>query len=132
MDQSTQPPVILIVDDAPDILLLLDVLLHHLTPAYDIVTALDAQSALRHLAHRTVPLLITDYMMPNMNGLQLTAAVKAASPTTHVILISADDSAALEQRALSQQVDTFLPKADLLDRLEDVVRGILHQASAKE
>jgi DNA-binding NtrC family response regulator len=132
MDQSTQPPVILIVDDAPDVLLLVEVLLHHLTPTYDIVTALDAQSALRHMAQRTVPLLITDYMMPEMNGLQLTAAVKATSPATHVILISADDSAALEQRAREQQVDTFLPKAELLDRLEDVVRSVLRRSSPKE
>jgi DNA-binding NarL/FixJ family response regulator len=132
MDESTQPPVILIVDDAPDVLLLLEVLLHNLTPTYDIVTALDARSALRHMAGRTVPLLITDYMMPEMNGLQLTAAVKATSPTTHVILISADDSAALEQRAREQQVDTFLPKAELLDHLEDVVRCVLRRSSPKE
>jgi DNA-binding NtrC family response regulator len=132
MDQSTQPPVILIVDDAPDVLLLVEVLLHHLTPTYDIMTALDAQSALRHMAQRTVPLLITDYMMPEMNGLQLTAAVKATSPATHVILISADDSAALERRAREQQVDTFLPKAELLDHLEDVVRNVLRRSSPKE
>jgi hypothetical protein len=43
-----------------------------------------------------------------------------------VILLSADDSAGLEQRALSQQVDTFLPKADLFARLESVVRNVLH------
>jgi DNA-binding NtrC family response regulator len=132
MDRITRPPVILIVDDAPDMLLLLDVLLHHLAPTYDIITVLDAQSALHHLARRTVPLLITDYMMPVMNGLQLTAAVKATSPTTHVILISADDSVELEQRALSQQVDTFLPKAELLDRLEDVVHIVLCMTSPKE
>jgi DNA-binding NtrC family response regulator len=92
----------------------------------------DAQSALRHLAHRAVPLVITDYMMPGMNGLQLTAAVKAISPMTHVILATAYGSAALEQRAREQQVDTFLHKADLFDRLEGVVRNVLQLPSAQE
>jgi DNA-binding NtrC family response regulator len=132
MDRSTQPPVILIVDDAPDILVLLNHLIHNLAPTYDIMTALDGQSALRHLANRTVALLITDYMMPIMNGLQLTAAVKAASPTTHVILISSDDSVELEQRARKQHVDTFISKADLLDHLENVVRSVLRLTSPKQ
>jgi DNA-binding NtrC family response regulator len=99
---------------------------------YDVITVSDAQSALHHLAQRTVPLLITDYMMLGMNGLQLTAAVKAASPATYVILVSGDNSAQMEQRALSQQVDTFLPKGQLFHRLEDVVRIILRLASPKE
>jgi CheY-like chemotaxis protein len=78
--RSTQLPVILIVDDDPDILALLNLFMHQLAPTFDIVTASDAHGALRHLAQRTVPLLITDYLMPGMDGLQLTAAVKAASP----------------------------------------------------
>ena len=78
MDHSTQPPAILIVDDAPEMLVLLNHLMRHLAPTYDIITVSDAQSALRHLAQRTVPLVITDYMMPGMNGLQLTAGAGTA------------------------------------------------------
>src|SRR5256885_1345759 len=132
MDPSTQLPVILIVDDDSDILALLNLFMHHLAPTYDIMTVHDAQSALSHLAHRTVPLVITDYMLPGMDGLQLTAAVKAVSPMTHVILATAYDSSALEQRAREQHVDTFLPKTELFDRLEDVVRSVLRPASAQE
>jgi two-component system response regulator (stage 0 sporulation protein F) len=132
MDRIPRPPAILLVDDEPDILALLKLFMHQLAPRYDILTMSDAQSALRHLADRTVPLLITDYMMPGMNGLELTAAVKAASPMTHVILATGYDSAALEQRAREQHVDTFLPKAALFDRLEDVVRSVLRLAAAQE
>jgi DNA-binding NtrC family response regulator len=132
MDRIPLPPAILIVDDDSDILALLNLFMHRLAPTYDIMTMRDAQSALNHLAHRAVPLVITDYMMPGMDGLQLTAAVKAASPTTHVILATGYSSAELEQRAREQQVDTFLPKADLFDRLEGVVRRVLQLASAQE
>src|SRR5690348_16362409 len=43
-------------------------------------------------------LAITDYLLPDMSGLYLFAAVKAASPTTYVVLTSADNSAALTQQ----------------------------------
>ena len=132
MDHTPQLPVILIVDDEPDLLILLYHFMHRLAPMYDILTASDGQSALTYLVHRTVPLLITDYMMLGMDGLQLTAAVKAASTTTHVILTSGDSSAEMERRAREQQVDTFLPKVQFFVRLEDVVRSILHLDSPKE
>jgi two-component system, response regulator, stage 0 sporulation protein F len=132
MHDVVQPQAILIVDDDPDILALLHLIMQNLVPTYDIIPLRDTHSALRHLAHRTVPLLITDYMMPGMDGLQLTAAVKMASPMTHVILATAYGSAALEQRAREQHVDTFLPKTALFDRLEDVAWSVLHPVSAQK
>jgi len=124
MDPPPQPPAILIVDDDPDILALLRFLLHNLAPTYDVLTAADGPRALAYLAGRPITLLITDYMMTPMNGLQLTAAVKAASPTTHVIMITAYSSALLEQRARAERVDTFLAKEAMFD-LKDVVRRVL-------
>ena len=132
MDQSVRPLAILIVDDEPDLLILLRLFLQDLAPTYDIIPVSDAQSALRQLARRTVPLLITDYMMPGMNGLQLTAAVKAASPLTYVILATAYGSAALEQQAREHHVDLVLSKAALFDHLEDVVLSVLRPAAAQE
>ena len=132
MDRITRPPAILIVDDDPDMLAVLNPFMHNLASTYDIIMVSDAHSALRHLADRTIALLITDYLMPGMNGLQLTAAVKTASPTTHVILVTAYGSAELEQRAREQHVDTFLPKAELLDHLGDVIRRVLRPVSTQE
>lgn len=132
MDRMPRPPAILLVDDDSELLDLLQLFMQELAPTYDIIAMRDAHSALRYLAQRTVPLVITDYMMPGMNGLQLTAATKAASPMTHVILATAYGSAALEQRAREQGVDTVLPKAVLFDRLEDVVRGVLRLALVQE
>jgi len=124
MTESPYPPAILIVDDDLDMLGLLRLLVQRVAPAYDVLMASDGQSALTHLETRPIALLITDYMMPNMNGLQLTAAVKTASPTTHVIMITAYSSALLEQRARDYQVDTFLAKEAMFD-LKDVVRSVL-------
>src|SRR5204863_1071761 len=96
-----------------------------LAPGYAILTAEYAQSALRQLAERPIPLLITDYLLPDMDGVQLVAAVKAASPATYVVLTSADDSATLRQQAQEQAADLFLAKLDLLASLEDVLHRVL-------
>lgn len=124
MTESPYPSAMVIVDDDPDMLLLLRMFLQNILPTATILTAKDGQLALQYLTEYTVPLLITDYMMPNMNGLELTAVVKAISPTTHVIMISAYSSALLAKRARDYKVDTFLAKEAMFD-LKDVVRSIL-------
>jgi DNA-binding NtrC family response regulator len=132
MDRTLQPPAILIVDDDPDTLAVVHLIIQNVAPMYEIIPLRDAQSALRQLAQRTVPLLITDYVMPGMDGLQLSAAVKVASPMTHVIIASAYCSAALEQRAREQHVDTFLRKTELFDRLEDVAWSVLRPVAVQK
>jgi two-component system, response regulator, stage 0 sporulation protein F len=125
MDPPTPSPAILIVDDDTATLTLLKFTLRKLAPTYAIVTAEHGNGALRHLAERPIPLLITDYLLPDMDGLQLMAAVKAVSPKTYVVLSSADDTLEVKRRAQEHGVDLFLSKLDLLQRLGDVVRVAL-------
>jgi CheY-like chemotaxis protein len=125
MDRPTHLPAILIVDDDAATLSLLTHSIRKLAPTYAILTAEDGQSALNHLAQQTVALLITDYLLPDMNGLELSAAVKAASPQTYVILTSAADTAELQQQAREWHIDTFLSKMDILAGLRKVVRSVL-------
>ena len=100
-------------------------LMRDLTGGYDIVTVNGGAEALAQIALRPVPLVITDYNMPGMNGLQLTAAIKETSPDTRVVLITAYATPELEKRAREQRVDHYLPKPFPLDRLEQIVRDVL-------
>jgi CheY-like chemotaxis protein len=132
MAHNPQSPAILIVDDDPLVLALVSHYMRQLAPAYTILAAEDGQSALRYLAEYPIPLMLTDYVLADMDGLQLTAAVKAASPTTYVILASAEDSDALKAQARERSVDLFLSKMDLLERLGDVLRIVLPTAPMGE
>jgi CheY-like chemotaxis protein len=96
-----------------------------LTGGYDIVTVNGGAEALAQIALRPVPLVITDYNMPGMNGLQLTAAIKETAPDTRVVLITAYATPELEKRAREHRVDYYLPKPFPLDRLEQIVRDVL-------
>ena len=82
-------PALLIVDDTPSIRELLIHTLRSLVP-YEIIAVTDATAALAVLDARTILLVITDYHLSDMHGDELASAIKAASPATSVLMITAD------------------------------------------
>ncbi len=77
---------ILVVDDEPGITKVLRELLTHLK--YTVVTACNGRDALEKLALGPVDLMITDILMPEMDGLQLIAEVRKSNPTLKIVAIS--------------------------------------------
>ena len=124
-DTAGRNPAIILVEDEPDILIILHRLMRDLTGGYDIVTVHGGAEALGQIALRPVPLVITDYNMPGMNGLQLAEKIKEAAPDTRVVMITAYATPELEKRAREQRVDYYLPKPFPLDRLEQIVKDVL-------
>jgi two-component system response regulator (stage 0 sporulation protein F) len=118
-------PTILIVDDHPDILALLNRVVRQLAPNCTIVPVPDAETALGYVTQHAVLLVLTDYHMPRMTGLELTTMLKTSTPAMRVVLITAYDTAELRQRAQRCGVDDFLPKPFPLDSLEQIVRDVL-------
>lgn len=91
---------ILIVDDDEDARILLARALDKGGFDAEVTSAIDGQEALARAAAAAPHAVITDIMMPGMNGLALCAALRAAPPTarTPIIIVSAlegeDDRAA--------------------------------------
>jgi CheY-like chemotaxis protein len=83
------PPALLLADDTPSIRQLLSHLLLDVTP-WEVVAVPDAAAALAVLAARPVPLVIADYHLPDMNGDTLATTIKARSPDTKIVIITAD------------------------------------------
>lgn len=68
------PKQILIVDDSESIR---EVLAFSIANAgYEVMVASDGLDALKYLDGRTIDLLLTDYHMPNLNGLELIKKVR--------------------------------------------------------
>jgi two-component system, response regulator, stage 0 sporulation protein F len=114
----TQPPTILIVDDDPEALILLRRLLLSITRHCEIVAVESGIAALALTAQRPVALVITDYHMPGMNGVQLTGAIKAASPETRVAVITAYDVHDVARRAKAVAADYVMAKPYMLAQLK--------------
>jgi YesN/AraC family two-component response regulator len=77
---------ILIVDDEALVLLGWESSLK--SAGYDVRTALNGKEAIE-IAHEQKPdIVITDLIMPEMNGVELCRRIKTISPETEVVLIS--------------------------------------------
>ncbi|MEU4691917.1 chemotaxis protein CheB [Actinoplanes sp. NPDC023714] len=81
-------PVVLLVDDNPDLRAYLSRLLDD---RYEVAAAADGAQALQVLATRPVDLVLTDAMMPRLDGLALLAAIRTdpALRQTPVIVLTA-------------------------------------------
>ena len=119
------PLAIGLVDDEPDVRIILRRLLAFVMDGHTIITVGTGADALAAFAARPVPLLITDYNMPGMNGVELTQRVKATSPTTTVVLITAYASPELEQQGITAGADYFVSKPFSFDEVAAIVRKAL-------
>lgn len=101
---------ILIVDDEANQRLMVEQALRALALDWVISTAASGQEALESLSRSMPDLIITDYHMPSMNGLELIAAVRSRNITSRVILITAYSSPELYDAAQRLRVDQYLTK----------------------
>ncbi|MDX2077463.1 MAG: adenylate/guanylate cyclase domain-containing protein [bacterium] len=76
---------ILVVDDTEVNLTLIENLLNY--SGYDILTARDGQEALAIMAQQTIQLLIVDWMMPRMDGIELIRAIRQQFPEPYRYII---------------------------------------------
>ncbi len=108
-DQSDELATVLIVDDNDDMRHYLRTLL---LDRYYVLEASDGQSGWK-LARESVPdLVISDVMMPVMDGLTFCAKLKADPLTSHipVILLTARSTEQQQAEGLSQGADAYLTK----------------------
>jgi CheY-like chemotaxis protein len=129
---ADEPPIILLVDDDPEALILLRRLLLSFAQGYEIVTVDSGVAALALTAVRPVALVITDYYMPGMNGVQLTGAIKAASPQTRVAIITAYDVADVARRAKDVAADYVMPKPFMPLQLKQMLEESIPSAESSE
>jgi CheY-like chemotaxis protein len=122
---SIRPPAVVVVDDDVSIVGLLDRVLRTTVIKYETVALTSAAEALAHCTARPVPLLITDLNMPTLNGFELIAQVRARSPETRVLLMTAYAAPILKQLARKGHIDYYLPKPFQLIALEQIVTEAL-------
>ena len=77
---------VLVVDDEKDIVSLLEHFLHR---EFDVKTAHNGQEALRIIADQEIDCVISDYMMPGMNGRELLDSIRASGRTMKTVIHSA-------------------------------------------
>lgn len=100
----------LIVEDEPEFRLLLSVLLRQ--RSYDVIEAMDGQTAWDLLQKETIPLVLTDWVMPQMHGPELIRKIRAANfpHYTYIILLTARTAHQDLVDGLTSGADDYLVK----------------------
>ncbi|GAQ93852.1 response regulator receiver domain-containing protein [Thermodesulfovibrio aggregans] len=103
------PEKILIVDDEPDMLKLLSMILREKTP-YEVTTTNNPVEAVELAKKGDYDLVITDLKMPGLDGLQLLEEVKKRDEDVPVIIITAYGTIDAAQEAIEKGGFDFITK----------------------
>lgn len=123
---------VLIVDDEPIIVELLAEGLRKMDDHYIIETAATGEDALTKISQIEYALVISDYKMPGLNGLELAQIIRQKSPKTRLVIITAYGSENLKDKGEFMRVDAFLDKPVSLKKVREIVMQVVGEAAHGE
>jgi CheY-like chemotaxis protein len=117
---------VLIVDDDREILIMLEFALRKLGPDYEIITAEGSVEALEQIESKNpFDLVVTDYVMKEITGVDLARAVRRISPRTPVVLMTAYGTKRLRATTESLGFDGYLDKPFTVQKIRGVVTQMI-------
>lgn len=140
--KNNNKPNVLVVDDNHEIV---DFLTSAFKDNYTVTAAYSGEEALQSLKEAIPDLIITDQMMPGMDGTELCKALRQNHSTTDtpIIMLTAKDDRETEMKSISCGADVFMPKpfnlqklqlhmVQLLKRRNDIIKKIHINAIAEK
>src|SRR5271157_2772227 len=94
-----------------------------------VIFASGGKEAMQTLDRELPQLILTDLIMPDMDGLELVQQVRHRFPPIPMILMTAFGSEEAAMRALRAGAANYIPKKDLARDLVETVRGILRMST---
>jgi DNA-binding response OmpR family regulator len=116
---------VLLVDDDDS---MLDYLSDSLKHNYKIVTARNGKEGLKLAVSQMPDLIITDVVMPEMDGIQLVKALKGNSLVSHIPVIMLSGKNKLQDRMLGLDTgaDSYLPKPFYMSELKSLMANLIN------
>jgi CheY-like chemotaxis protein len=97
---------------------------------WTVQTTANGAEALAQMETVTPDAVLTDLQMPEMDGLQLVAAIREQHPGVPVVLMTAYGSETLAIEALEKGAASYVPKSQLADKLLNTLEKVLALARA--
>lgn len=117
-------PIVLLIEDNPDLQVYIR---HELSAYFEILSATNGLDGLE-LARQSVPdLVVSDIMMPKMNGLQVCQELKADERTSHIpiVLLTAKQTDDNKIEGYTYGADAYIPKPFAMDLLIARISNLL-------
>jgi CheY-like chemotaxis protein len=126
------PLRILIVEDQREVSRLLRSALETLEYELEVVEIPSGEEAILYSSRKKVDLLVSDYRLPGMSGIELMRKVQKNHPQAKIILVTGQTDPRIRREVAEAGADAFfikpIPMADFLDAVErhlDLVETIL-------
>jgi CheY-like chemotaxis protein len=117
---------ILIVDDEENVTLMLQEGLEQL-PACEIMTATGGEQALQLFEQQPFDLVITDYNMPEVDGLTLATHIRRSYPQTSIVMLTGYANDRLRKQAAEVSIQRVLDKPIKLKEICRVASETLNE-----
>lgn len=95
---------------------------------YDVVSCFDGVDALEKMEEGKCDLLLTDIMMPRMNGFELAESIRATDKTMPIIFMTAKDDKPSKMLGYNIGIDEYVTKPFDMDILLMTMKAILRRA----
>jgi len=130
--KQMSPYRILIVEDQREVSRLLRSALETLQVELEVVEIFSGEEAILYSSRNKVDLLVSDYRLPGMSGIELMNKVRKNQPQVKIILVTGQPDHRIRKEVAEAGADAFfikpVPMADFLDAVErhlDLVETIL-------
>jgi len=124
--EDKSKPVLLIIDDNRD---LRNQLFENLESAYNVKSAVDGVAGLKKALEIIPDLIVTDLMMPKMDGMELCRQLKGNEVTAHipVIMLTARDTGIDKVNGLQAGADDYIAKPFSMTELKARIANLIDQ-----
>jgi len=126
-NSNPQPARVLIVDDHPNTAEMLARVIRKLEAPVEVLTASSGEDALQQLGDGVADILITDFMMPGMSGLELIEQLQEGRKPAHTILMTAYDTPGLSITIRRLDIQDYLVKPVDPERIRDIVSNAIKE-----
>lgn len=96
----------------------------HLYPEYQVFVATRAEEAVKVLEEQRIHIVLTDILMPGMNGLEFMKISKRRYPYVKWIVISAHSEFSYAQEAIRLGARDYLLKPIGKNKLEEIINNL--------
>ncbi|MDO5292938.1 MAG: response regulator transcription factor [bacterium] len=95
---------------------------------YQVFSAFDGQEALDLLEHEHIDLIISDVMMPNIDGYELIKSLRSVGNTTPILMITAKDQIEDMEKGFNVGTDDYMVKPVNMTEMVLRVKALLRRA----
>lgn len=99
---------------------------------YEVISRFDGEQAFETLSNDDFDLVLTDIMMPNLDGFSLAEKIRQRDKQTPIIFMTAKDDKVSKQLGFKLEIDDYITKPFDLEELAMRIKAVLRRSQASK